>query len=53
MSDSDQDRLDGVKTEQEHLKEMALSDRPTAPVYEIMYERRFGVNPISGEEVDQ
>ena len=52
MSNFDQARPEDEKSEREHLMELAMSDRPTAPVYEVMYERRYGVNPITGEEVD-
>lgn len=42
--DTQQPRSDN-RTKREKLKELANSDRPTAPVYEKMYRERYGEEP--------
>lgn len=43
------DQADDEKTKRDKHRELALSDRPTAPIYRETYERKYGVDPI--EEV--
>lgn len=41
------------KTEREHLYELAMSDRPTAPVYKELYARKYGVEAAEDTSVGE
>lgn len=50
MSQTETHQDSEEKTKREKHREMALCDRPSAPIYRETYERKYGVDPV--EEVD-